>query len=159
MRISEATAADFDAFVALAAEVEDWFGPMVRDPGFHDAVWRNINRGSALVAIDSNDATTGGLLFTYHHAPTYHVGWHVVAAASRSLGIGEALLGDACRRWVHPPCVVEAVTFGIDHPGARSRRFYQRLGFEPAEDIDPGPEGGSRQLFRLRLDGLPAWAR
>jgi predicted N-acetyltransferase YhbS len=46
------------------------------------------------------------------------------------------------------------VTFGADHPGAVSsgaRVFYERLGFSPAEAADPGPEGGSRQVYRLAI--------
>ena len=37
-----ATEDDFGAFLELASEVEDLFGPMVDEPGFHDAVRRNI---------------------------------------------------------------------------------------------------------------------
>ena len=32
-----------------------------------------------------------------------------------------------------------------------ARVFYERLGFTPAEAAEPGPEGGSRQVYRLRL--------
>lgn len=39
---------DFGAFIELAAEVVNLFGPMVSEPGFHAAVRRNISRGSAL---------------------------------------------------------------------------------------------------------------
>jgi GNAT superfamily N-acetyltransferase len=131
---------------------------MVDEPAFHAAVERNIARGSALVAVQSDDTVVGGLLFSTGRAPDYEIGWLVVAAARRSQGIGEALVADAVRRWVTPPAELTVVTFGPDHPGARSRRFYERLGFEPAEAVDPGPEGGSRQRFRLRLDPLPTGA-
>jgi hypothetical protein len=47
MRIAAATEADFDAFLALARQVEHWFGPMVRDTAFHSAIRANIDRGSA----------------------------------------------------------------------------------------------------------------
>lgn len=46
------------------------------------------------------------------------------------------------------------VTFGPDHPGAvasGARAFCERLGFAPAEAAAPGPEGGSRQVYRLDL--------
>jgi hypothetical protein len=77
MRVDLASTADFEAFIALAAEVEDWFGPMVSDPGFHDAVRRNIARGSALVAVDAREIV-GALLFSVDRAPTYDVRWLVV---------------------------------------------------------------------------------
>lgn len=160
MRVTPATRAHFGAFLALAAEVEDWFGPMVDEPAFHSAVQGNIARGSALVAVGPQPgaAVVGGLLFSTGRAPDYEIGWLVVAAARRSQGIGEALVAGAVRRWATPPAELTVVTFGPDHPGARSRRFYERLGFEPAEAVDPGPEGGSRQRFRLHLEALPPWA-
>ena len=148
----------FDGFLALAAEVENWFGPMVDEPGFHQAVRTNIERRSALVATDDDDRVVGGLLFSHHKAPEYDIGWVVVTESARSVGVGAALLADAFRRWVRPPCTVNVVTFGLDHPGARSRGFYERLGFQPAEIVADGPEGGSRQRFQLPLDALPDWA-
>lgn len=158
MRVTSATPSHLDAFVGLAAEVEDWFGPMVDEPGFHRAVAKNIARGSALVAMGPGDTVVGGLLFSAGRAQMHEIGWLVVAAARRSQGIGEALVAEAVRRWARPPAELTVVTFGPDHPGARSRRFYERLGFQPAEVVEPGPEGGSRQRFRLRLDALPSWA-
>ncbi|MEV7021768.1 hypothetical protein [Kitasatospora sp. NPDC093558] len=47
------------------------------------------------------------------------------------------------------------MTFGAGHPGAvvsGARVFYERLGFTAAEAAEPGPEGGSRQVYRLLLD-------
>jgi hypothetical protein len=55
------------------------------------------------------------------------------------------------RRFPPGPAIVEVVTFGTDHPGAAAsgaRAFYERLGFTPAEAAAPGPEGGSRQVYR-----------
>ncbi len=61
-------------------------------------------------------------------------------------------MAEALRRYVTGPGTVEVITFGPDHPGAvesGARVFYERLGFRPGEPADPGPEGGSRQLYRL----------
>jgi hypothetical protein len=60
-------------------------------------------------------------------------------------------MADAMRRFVTDPGTVEVVTFGADHPGAAAsgaRAFYERLGFIPAESAAPGPDGGSRQVYR-----------
>jgi hypothetical protein len=47
---------------------------------------------------------------------------------------------------------VTVETFGEDvAPGRPARRFYERLGFRCAEALPPGPEGGSRQLYRREL--------
>lgn len=146
---------DLPGFLALAAEVEHWFGPMVAEPRFHRAVGRSIEAGLATVAEDDR-GLLGGLLFGTDDAepPLHHLHWLVVAARARGTGLGRALVEDALRRHVRPPATVEVVTFGPDHPGAvtsGARVFYERLGFTPAEPAAPGPEGGSRQVYRLRL--------
>jgi len=142
---------DAPGFIRLAAEVEHWFGPMVADPGFHAAVGRNIRRGTALVAVAAPEADpVGGLLFSVK-PPAYHVRWLVVSERVRGQGVGRALLAAAMRRFVRGPGIVEVVTFGADHPGATAsgaRVFYERLGFVAAEAAPPGPEGGSRQVYR-----------
>lgn len=142
---------DLPGFLALAAEVEHWFGPMVDDPGFADAVRRSIARATALVA--DGPGPLGALLFG-GTAPVYEVHWLVVGERARGTGVGRALLAESLRRFVRPPATVEVVTFGPDHPGAvtsGARAFYTALGFTPGEPAAPGPEGGSRQVYRLRV--------
>ena len=142
---------DTPGFIELAGQVEQWFGPMVGEPGFRTALAKHMRRGTALVATtaDETDAL-GGLLFTAR-PPTYHVRWLVVSGHARGQGIGRALMADAIRRFVTDHGTVEVVTFGADHPGASAsgaRAFYERLGFSPSESVAPGPEGGSRQVYR-----------
>ncbi|GAA2756495.1 GNAT family N-acetyltransferase [Actinopolymorpha rutila] len=123
---------------------------MVDAPGFHRAVEEHIRRSTALVAVDSGSDLLGGLMFG-GKAPTYHVHWLVVSQQARGSGVGRALMSDATRRFVRGPGSIEVVTFGADHPGAvasGARVFYESLGFAPAEATDPGPEGGSRQIYR-----------
>ena len=137
--------------MALAEQVEHWFGPMAGELGFHAAVARHISRGTALVATaDAGGELLGGLLFTAK-APAYHVRWLVVAEHARGTGIGHALMDEAMHRYVTGPGIVEVDTFGADHPGASAsgaRIFYERLGFTPAEAAAPAPDGGSRQTYR-----------
>ncbi|MFD5239217.1 GNAT family N-acetyltransferase [Streptomyces tendae] len=152
MMVRLAEERDFPGFLGLAAQVEHWFGPMVEDAGFHDAVRDHIRRNAALVAVPPSPGPDllGGLLFG-SEASVHHIHWLVVSRQARAGGVGRELMGDAMRRWVRGPADVEVVTFGADHPGAResgARAFYERLGFTPAEAAAPGPEGGSRQLFR-----------
>ncbi|WP_250288942.1 GNAT family N-acetyltransferase [Streptomyces atroolivaceus] len=141
---------DLTGFLGLAAQVEDWFGPMVEEPGFHRAVRDHIRRAEALVAVSPDSGLVGGLLFG-GEAPAYHVHWLVVSESVRGTGAGRALMAEATRRFVREPGLIEVVTFGADHPGAvasGARVFYERLGFVPAEAAEPGPEGGSRQVYR-----------
>nr|WP_145485895.1 MULTISPECIES: GNAT family N-acetyltransferase [Streptomyces] len=145
--------ADLPGFLSLAAEVEHWFGPMVDDPGFTEAVRHGIGRGTALVAQGASGDLLGALLFG-GNPPVHKVHWLVVTERARGEGVGRALLADAIHRFVRPPATVEVVTFGPDHPGAvtsGARVFYERLHFTPAEPADPGPEGGSRQVYRRVL--------
>jgi GNAT superfamily N-acetyltransferase len=141
---------DVPGFLDLAGQVEHWFGPMVHDPGFCAAVGKHIRRAMALVAVGGGADLLGGLLFGAK-PPVYQVHWLVVSGRARRQGVGRALMAEAMRRFVTGPGVVEVVTFGADHPGAvtaGARVFYERLGFTPAEAAGPGPEGGSRQVFR-----------
>jgi ribosomal protein S18 acetylase RimI-like enzyme len=141
---------DFPGFLGLAAQVEKWFGPMVDDPGFRSAVHEHIRGSTALVAVSPGSDLLGGLLFG-GTAPTYHVHWLVVSEKERGSGVGRVLMADATRRFVQGPASIEVITFGADHPGAAAsgaRAFYESLGFSPAEAADPGPEGGTRQVYR-----------
>lgn len=141
---------DLAGFLDLAAQVEHWFGPMVDDPAFQSAVTEHIGRSTALVACSAGSDVFGGLLFGVK-APVNHIHWLVVSERERSQGTGRALVTEAMRRFVRGPGSIEVVTFGADHPGAvasGARVFYERLGFVPAEAAAPGPEGGSRQVYR-----------
>jgi len=146
---------DMPGFADLAGQVERWFGPMVDDPGFLAAVGRHIHRASAVVAVTADEpALLGGLLFGAK-PPVYQVRWLVVSERVRRQGVGRALIAEAMRRFVTGPGVVEVVTFGADHPGAvasGSRVFYEQLGFTAAQAAEPGPEGGSRQVFRKVIE-------
>ncbi|MFB6953974.1 GNAT family N-acetyltransferase [Streptomyces niveus] len=161
MNVRLAYERDLPGFLALAAQVEHWFGPMVDDPGFRAAVAAHIRDAKALVAVEepapaedgAEPPLLGGLLFG-SDAPVFHVHWLVVSERARGRGVGAALMGDAMKRYVTGPGTVEVITFGADHPGAvdsGARVFYERLGFTPAETTDPGPEGGSRQVYRLAV--------
>jgi GNAT superfamily N-acetyltransferase len=144
-----ATSADFDAILSLAAEVEDLFGEMVDDPGFHKALRTHIDRSSALVATTPD--IVGGLLFD-PAGPDYHLDWLVVSSHARGTGIGSALFESAMERFVRGSGSIEVVTFGPDHPGADARLFYERHGFHAGPMLFPGPEGGSRQMYMKWLD-------
>ncbi|WP_026004801.1 GNAT family N-acetyltransferase [Streptomyces sp. AA1529] len=150
MCVRPARRTDLPDLLRLAAEVEHWFGPMVREPGFHRALEEHIHRSTALLSVSAQADVLGGLLFAPTH-PEYHVDWLVVSEAARGTGVGRELVAEAVRRFVRGPGSIDVVTFGADHPGAvasGARIFYERLGFTPAEVAEPGPEGGSRQVFR-----------
>jgi GNAT superfamily N-acetyltransferase len=90
-------------------------------------------------------------------SPRFAVHWLVVSDRVRGQGVGRSLMDSVMERLTNGGGlaageVVDVVTFGEDHPGAvesGARVFYERLGFTPAEPAPDGPEGGSRQVYRL----------
>jgi len=156
MHVQRALPGDIASWLTLAAEVEPLFGPLIGNPGFHNALHKNIGRGTAY-CIRENDGPSGvslmgGLLFS-PHPPRYTIGWLAVAAAWRRQGVGQALLIYVCGLVV-PPAEMDVTTFGQDNVAGRpARLLYQRLGFHAAELAPRGPEGESRQVFRRRFIG------
>ncbi len=155
MQIALAQPVDLPAWLALAAEVEPLFGPMVADPGFHAALERNIVRQTALCIREQDGPPgtplMGALLFSATHAPHYTIGWLAVAQRWQRQGVAQMLV-EHCFRLIQPPAELSVVTFGADTLAGRpARRFYERMGFQAAEAAPNGPEGGSRQVFRRQV--------
>jgi ribosomal protein S18 acetylase RimI-like enzyme len=142
--VSEATRGDVASWLEIAREVEPLFGPM---PDFESTLQRNIRRGTALCVRDPNGHVLGGMLL--RAAPHTQITWLAVRSSARRRGVGHALVAEALRR-CPPPCEVLVDTFGEDSlEGNPARRLYESFGFVPGEYLPDGPEGGSRQRFRL----------
>jgi ribosomal protein S18 acetylase RimI-like enzyme len=146
MIVRDATREDVASWLEIVREVEPLFGPM---PGFESVLLRNIGRGTALCARDANGQVLGGVLL--RAPPDARITWLAVRASARRRGVGRALVAEALRR-CQPPCEVLVDTFGPDNAEGRAARgLYESFGFTPAECLPDGPEGGSRQRFRLQL--------
>lgn len=146
---------DISAWLELAAEVEPLFGPLVGDPDFVRALRKNVDRGTAFCVREADGPPSapllGGMLFS-PRPPVYSIGWFAVAQHYRRRGIGRKLIEHAFSL-AELPAEFVVTTFGPDIlEGLPARRFYERMGFHPAEPAPDGPEGGSRQVFR-RLIG------
>jgi GNAT superfamily N-acetyltransferase len=129
----------------VVREVEPLFGPM---PDFQQTLLRNIERGSAFSAL-RGEAFCGGMLLGGPSRADRWIRWLAVAASCRGLGAGGALVVKALSLFA-PPSTVSLHTFGEENLAGRpARRLYQRYGFTPMQMVEPGPEGGSRQLFVL----------
>lgn len=151
-RVVDATPGDIAPWRALAAEVEPLFGPLVGDASFEGALARCIARGDAFCVRQGAEGSPllGGLLFS-RRPPTYTLAWLAVAAHGRRRGIGRALV-DHALGLVRPPAEVMVTTFGPGRPeGEPARRFYEALGFVPSEMAPDGPDGTTRQIYRLTL--------
>ena len=149
--VVHAQSKDIPAWLDLAAEVEPLFGPMVDDPGFLRALHKNVDRGTAFCVREADGPPgvplIGGLLFSLK-PPVYSIGWLAVTRLYRRQGIGRKLVEHAFSLAQRPAEFV-VTTFGVDNvEGQPARRFYERMGFHPAEFAPDGPEGGSRQVYR-----------
>ena len=143
--VSEGSPEDVASWLEIVREVESLFGPM---PDFEPTLLRNICRGTALCARDAEGQVLGGVLL--RGAPRTQISWLAVRPSARRRGVGRALVTEALRR-LPVACDVLVDTFGEDNvEGRPARRLYESFGFVPAEYLPDGPEGGSRQRFRLR---------
>lgn len=154
MRVDLATMEDFKSWLVLAAEVEDMFGPMVGEPGFHNALVKCIKRGGAY-CVRENDGPPGtrligGLMFTGEQ-PEYILGWLVVTEKWRRHGNARLMVEKAFKK-VQAPARVLVTTFRDDEPhGAPAIAFYKSLGFETTEIDVRGPGGEVRQTLVKRF--------
>jgi GNAT superfamily N-acetyltransferase len=143
--VEHGTREDVASWLEIVREVEHLFGPM---PDFESTLLRNIGRGTALCVRDTNCQVLGGVLV--RALPRTQITWLAVRASARGTGIGHALVAEALRH-CPPPSEVLVDTFGADNiEGRPARRLYESFGFVPAEHLPNGPEGGSRQRYRLR---------
>lgn len=154
MHVDCARLEDIPAWLDLACQVEPLFGPMLEDPGFNRALRKNIDRGTAYCVHEDDgppgSPLKGGLLFS-RKPPEYEIGWLAVAQKWRRNGVGRLLVEHALR-FVVTPAEVVVVTFGDStEAGWPAREFYKELGFQPAELAPPGPDGGSRRIYRRIL--------
>jgi ribosomal protein S18 acetylase RimI-like enzyme len=158
MRIQLANKHDIPNWLALAAEVEHLFGPMVDNPSFLKSLKENIDRGTA-VCVRRRDGPPGkqllgAMLFT-ENPPTYRIGWLAVATEWRRRGVGRALV-QYVLDLVTPPAEVFVTTFHEkDTVGREAVRFYRELEFRRF-DTSPvrSPSGKQcqvlRRIFRAR---------
>jgi ribosomal protein S18 acetylase RimI-like enzyme len=149
-----ATVQDIPAWLNLAREVEFLFGPMAENPQFHNALKKNIDRGTAYCVRAANgntgDQLLGGMLFS-PRPPVYTIGWLAVTQSCRRQGIGSRLM-EYVMGLVESPAEMVVTTFGADNPdGEPARYFYVRFGFYAAESAPNGQDGGSRQIFRQTI--------
>lgn len=155
MKVQVAQPEDVDSWLSLAAEVEHLFGPMVNEPSFMETLKRNIESGTAFCIRERDGPPStpllAGILFSAK-PPSYKIGWMAVAESSRRQGLGTVLLTHVMGL-VQRPAEVTVTTFGPEsHGGDAARQFYLTAGFEPAEMTHDGPEGGSRQVFRKKVN-------
>jgi len=142
--VTDAHANDVLSWLEIVREVEPLFGPM---PDFESTLVKNIRRGTAPCVCDSLGAVVGGALIRL--PPNAQIAWLAVRASARGEGVGRSLVTEVLRRYGTAAEVI-VDTFGDDNPqGRAARRLYESFGFVASEQLERGPEGGTRQRFRL----------
>ncbi|HEX4906790.1 MAG TPA: GNAT family N-acetyltransferase [Acidimicrobiales bacterium] len=136
---------DIPSWLEIVREVEPLFGLM---PAFDGTLARSIARGGAWCIRDADGAVLAGMLLSPPERAT--IDWLAARRSARGLGHGRALVAHALRQLEAAPEVL-VDTFGEDRvEGRPARRLYESFGFVAAEELERGPEGGTRQRFRLR---------
>ncbi|MBD8021146.1 GNAT family N-acetyltransferase [Brevibacterium sp. Re57] len=125
-----------DDVARLLAYVPEWFGQPDANAEYIEAA----RQKETWTVRDSSSAVVGVTLVDRHFPHVAEIHLTVVDRAVHGTGVGtamiEALEADA---WTRGVSLLEVKTLGASHPApgyARTRHFYQRLGFLPLEETD-----------------------
>ncbi len=159
MRVVQAQLDDLTAWLALARDVEDYFGhALADDPGYQESVRKNMQRGTAY-CVREQDARPGaaliGALLLSPRAHKVELSWLAVSPHWRRAGIASALVQHTLHQ-VTPPAEIVLITFSEAVPhSVPARELYLRHDFSPAEEGPPNAAGLPTQVFRLVLGETP----
>ena len=135
---------DIASWLEIVREVEPLFGPM---PAFDGTLGRTITRAGAWCVRDSDGVVLAGMILSPPERST--IDWLAVRRSARGRGHGRELVAHALHEFTGAREVI-VDTFGEDSvEGRPARRLYESFGFVEAEELERGPEGGTRQRFRL----------
>ncbi|MFY9397069.1 MAG: N-acetyltransferase [Desulfomonilia bacterium] len=142
MEIHSASIEDFEGWLALAAELEPLFGPMVNDLSFHQALVEAIREGRAW-CVRENEGPPGAPLCggIVVNGFRNEIDWFGVAERFRGRGLGRALLDHALARL--DPCE-EVTVRTFDRSSAQgkpARHLYRSFGFRDRQACGPTPTG------------------
>ena len=129
---------DFDGWLALAAEVEHLFGPMVREAAFHAGLREAIADARAYCIDHQEGGLAGGIVIS---RGDNRIDWLAVSARARGRGLGASLLGTALSQ-LDParPVTVQTFDAGTEE-GLPARTLYRRHGFVDGDPCGPTPAG------------------
>ena len=156
LRISER---DFGAGAicrAILSTIGDWFGM----PASNAEYERLAEQGPSWLAVDDGEAV-GLMLLKRHFATTLEVYFIGVRGDRHRLGVGRALMGRAeaiaraeGRRFVMVKTQGPSANY---EPYARTRRFYEGLGYIALEELDIGwgPENQTLIMAKAVTDPSP----
>lgn len=137
-RVTAAGPADYEAWLALAGEVEPLFGPMVAKESFCSGLQAAIESRQAFCIKDDGGDLSGGVIID---PLANEIAWLAVSRHKRKQGIGRLLLNCALSK-LDPARPVTVVTFDRSvQEGLPARTLYLRRGFEDRESAGLNPAG------------------
>ena len=133
--LESATETDLPDCERILRGLPDWFGIEESIAGYIDA----LPTARVLVA-RQNGRVTGFLALRDHNPSTSEILVMAVERHAHRTGIGRALMAEAVQHaFDRGKTLLEVKTLGPSHPDpfyARTRQFYEAMGFLPLEELD-----------------------
>jgi len=150
MNIVYAELTDFDAWIALAREVEHLFGPMADEVSFQDALRQAILQKTAFCIradLDGKDrALKGGIVISKE---SNEIAWFAVSGRYRRKGYGRELLKFAISKLNHHESIVVQTFNESSFEGKAARKLYFDFGFIDNKDGGLNPAGITTVIMQL----------
>ena len=132
-RIRPLGPADIRPVTDLAAALTEYFN----DEGLSQMA-RDVREQRGLVAVDDRDQVVGFVTYKHHYPVSAEITWIAVAGHCQGQGIGTNLIRtledhlrqDGQTRILQVKTLAETAEY---EPYARTRRFYERVGFLPLQ--------------------------
>jgi len=150
MNIAYAALTDFDAWTALAMEVEHLFGPMADDASFQKALRQAIAQKTAFCIRANSDgkdhALKGGIVISKE---SNEIAWLVVSDRHPGKGYGRELLKFAIDKLNHQESIFVQTFDESNSEGKAARKLYSDFGFVDYKDGGLNPAGIPTVIMRL----------
>lgn len=141
---------DFDAWLALAREVEPLFGPMADEVAFQEALRQAISNNAAFCIRSSPDERDaflkGGIVIS---EGSNEIAWLAVSKQYRRMGYGRQLLEFAVSKLNHREAIVVQTFDQSVSEGKAARKLYLDVGFSDLADGGVNPAGVPTVIMRL----------
>ena len=149
MKVEYAELTDYDAWIALAREVEPLFGPMADEAPFQEAIKQAIVQKTAFcIRSDPDDkgaALKGSIVISQE---LNEILWFAVSERYRGKGYGRGLLDFAVSKLNHGKGIF-VQTFDASSPeGRAARKLYLDFGFTDYKDGGLNPAGISTVIMQ-----------
>lgn len=150
MDIDDSKITDFDAWIALAREVEPLFGPMADEVAFQNALRQAVSEGTAFCIRpgphEKDTVLKGGVVIS---KTSNEIAWLAVSQPYRRKGYGRQLIQFAVGK-LNPEKSIFVQTFdGAVPEGTSARKLYMDLGFTDFKDGGLNPAGFRTVIMRL----------